>query len=315
MLINCTVLVQVEAQDIKSDGSFDIPKEVTHIGNNAFKDCNNLKSLTLPQGLTHIGDYAFSDCSSLQSFTLPQGLTHIGVGAFKGCSSLQSLALPQGVEMGVGAFWGCGLQNLTLLQGKTSIRVNAFKDGNSFHYIVINSSDPAERERIRKLLPPTWYPKIILKELADTIDSIIAKQLIEVAKIAEINPLYSFFSANGRFLKKNPLQFQERKLTLPEEILRYINSFNLDSNLFYQKAKSLMHKIPIPKNEKGLEEYEARLREITKKACLEARKKHQAISKNVDKTQDKQQVSSKNAGENKKKHQKIESVRGRCSIM
>ena len=90
-----------------------LPADLTHIGNRAFEDCNNLTTITLPAGLTHIGDVAFGGCSSLTAITLPYSLTHIGDSAFWGCSSLTAITLPTGLtHIGDGAFGGMGFCNV-----------------------------------------------------------------------------------------------------------------------------------------------------------------------------------------------------------
>lgn len=61
---------------------------VTRIGDEAFKWCQSLESLTLPNSITSIGDAAFEGCTSLTSITLPENLASIGRDAFYGCSSL-----------------------------------------------------------------------------------------------------------------------------------------------------------------------------------------------------------------------------------
>ncbi len=66
--------VEVISNPSKYTGDVVIPAEiivddkkysVTRIGDNAFKDCNSLTSVTIPEGVTSIGDYAFNNCSSL----------------------------------------------------------------------------------------------------------------------------------------------------------------------------------------------------------------------------------------------------------
>lgn len=75
------------------------------IGDNAFKNCSSLESITLLNNVTNIGTYAFSYCSSLTSITLPDSVTSIGGYAFYNCSSLASITLPDNVtSIGDGAF-------------------------------------------------------------------------------------------------------------------------------------------------------------------------------------------------------------------
>ena len=64
---------------------------VTSIGNEAFRGCSGLTSVTIPTGVTSIGDSAFEDCSGLTSVTIPNSVTSIGESAFSGCSSLVTL--------------------------------------------------------------------------------------------------------------------------------------------------------------------------------------------------------------------------------
>ena len=48
-------------------GVITIADQVTEIGKNAFRDCDNLTGITLPESLTSIGDGAFSGCNSLSN--------------------------------------------------------------------------------------------------------------------------------------------------------------------------------------------------------------------------------------------------------
>lgn len=81
---------------------------VTSIGNNAFRDCSNLTSITIPASITSIGSYAFSHCSSLTSITIPANVTSIGNNAFFYCSALTSITIPGSVtSIGQDAFYYC----------------------------------------------------------------------------------------------------------------------------------------------------------------------------------------------------------------
>ena len=103
-------------------------KNVTKIGDGAFKDCISLTSITIPDGVTKIGDYAFNFCFSLTSITIPDGVTKIGDYAFCGCNSLTSITIPDGVtQIGNYAFYDCNsLASITIPNGVTKIGDDAF---------------------------------------------------------------------------------------------------------------------------------------------------------------------------------------------
>ncbi len=111
-------------------GGYVIPDSVTSIGEDAFKACHNLTSITIPNSVTSIGEGAFSYCGKLISITIPNSVTSIGDGAFKECSKLTSITIPNSVtSIGVGAFSGCDkLTSITIPDSVTSIREYAFKE-------------------------------------------------------------------------------------------------------------------------------------------------------------------------------------------
>ena len=70
-----------------------IPSDSTTISSFAFKNCQNLLSVTITESVTHIGRSAFEECTSLANVTLGESVTHIGRSAFQGCTSLASIIL------------------------------------------------------------------------------------------------------------------------------------------------------------------------------------------------------------------------------
>ena len=86
----------------KYKGDVIIPKSVNHdgkdylvvgIGDNAFKDCTELTSVTFEGIIEWIGNNAFENCTGLTEFTIPpfysdtmyEGIIYLGYGAFWGC--------------------------------------------------------------------------------------------------------------------------------------------------------------------------------------------------------------------------------------
>ena len=68
-----------------------IPNSVITIGDNAFKACRSLNTVTIGDAVKIINPKAFEECSSITSITLPNSIAQIGDYAFSKCSSLQYL--------------------------------------------------------------------------------------------------------------------------------------------------------------------------------------------------------------------------------
>ena len=131
---------------------------VTKIGDNAFLNCQRLKSVTIPNGVTEIGSAPFSCCANLAEFngkfatadkraiiangvfcayaircesteySVPTGVTKIGDSAFIYGSWLEKVVIPQGVtEIGEYTFCACNnLQSISIPNSVTTIGYQAF---------------------------------------------------------------------------------------------------------------------------------------------------------------------------------------------
>jgi len=65
---------------------------VTGIGDYAFRDCNEMTSVTIADSVTEIGTGAFVNCSKLSRAAVPNSVRSIGNSAFDGCISLSLIS-------------------------------------------------------------------------------------------------------------------------------------------------------------------------------------------------------------------------------
>lgn len=108
--------------------SVTIPESVTSIFPNAFSGCSALTSVNMTNGVKKIWDYAFADCRNLTSITIPEGVTSIGANAFNSCVRLASIEIAASVTtIGEQAFYGCSsLTNIVLPNNITRIEIGTF---------------------------------------------------------------------------------------------------------------------------------------------------------------------------------------------
>ena len=88
--------VLVDCNDKKEE--YVIPKYVTKIGDDAFRNCTNLKSVTIPDSVTKIGMRAFLGCTSLTTVTLSNTITYLPNSVFSQCSSLKTVTIPKSLK-------------------------------------------------------------------------------------------------------------------------------------------------------------------------------------------------------------------------
>lgn len=79
-----------------TDTDLQIPDEyngklVKGIADSAFKDCDQIESVTLGNRVTTIGENAFEGCSGITSIDIPYYVKDIATNAFEGCSSLEEI--------------------------------------------------------------------------------------------------------------------------------------------------------------------------------------------------------------------------------
>ena len=128
-----------------------IPDSVEKIEFEAFYNCINLKIVDLSSNLTTIGYDVFGNCKSISKIEIPKSLkkfdgtwgrgTNLSYGAFGGCSNLKTVNFEAGSAIVCAAlFMGCdGIEEIELSDTITEIGDSAFKNCKNLDRITMNN--------------------------------------------------------------------------------------------------------------------------------------------------------------------------------
>lgn len=104
-----------------------LPDSITSIGDEAFINCEKLKTINLPKNLEYISSKMLADCPKLETINIPETVTDIFDEAFSGCVSLKAITCPSSVEaIWISAFKGCSSLKKVVFLGDTDIKSEIF---------------------------------------------------------------------------------------------------------------------------------------------------------------------------------------------
>lgn len=132
-----TIIIDDEAfnncyrlEDISFVNTQGTPSRLAHIGDRAFSN-TSIKNISIPNGCKQIGDECFKDCNELESFYLNPDILSIPVGLCDGCGKLEKFSMGGKVtSIGDRAFSRCRkLKNFDIVNetGVKSYNVENFE--------------------------------------------------------------------------------------------------------------------------------------------------------------------------------------------
>ena len=112
----------------RPDASFKIPDGVERVAKLAFVDAR-LETVEFPASLKAIEENAFANCDALKSVTIPRGVVELGREAFEGCDALQTVEIESvALSISPSCFEGCvALSTVKLPSTLKRIEPDAFR--------------------------------------------------------------------------------------------------------------------------------------------------------------------------------------------
>ena len=123
--------------------------EVVAIGDRAFQNRTDLRTVMIPDSVTEIEAYSFNNCTNLSNVTLSKSLKYMGGRAFGSCEKITQIEIPKsldncgnsGYASYHGPFGACsGLKKIIFEEGTKEISNNLFRGCTGLEEISIPAS-------------------------------------------------------------------------------------------------------------------------------------------------------------------------------
>ena len=126
---------------VDGKGSIRFEKPIQIIGERAFYNRPNLKTVILPESMKELKESAFDNSIKMESIILPPSTIEIGKFVFRNCRALKSISLPSDIKViPQGVFSGCiSLESLIIPESVQDIGSEAFKDCSNLKSLLLPS--------------------------------------------------------------------------------------------------------------------------------------------------------------------------------
>ncbi|MDO4881432.1 MAG: leucine-rich repeat domain-containing protein [Capnocytophaga sp.] len=117
-----------------------LPENITFLAKESFAGVTKLETIKIPNTVTSIGESIFSGCTALKKVILPENssFSKIPKRAFQDCKSLKTIILPNTIdEIGILAFADAGLTHITFPENLLTISQQAFVGNQNLKEITI----------------------------------------------------------------------------------------------------------------------------------------------------------------------------------
>ena len=132
--------------------------EITMINDDAFRDCDNLRTVTIPNTVKMLGKNAFLDCSNLAEVNMSENVSTISNNCFKSCSNLKSFNMPKNIKvLNTSSFENCSnIKSIYFSNNDINIDTTAFRN-NYITFICLEGSS------IERLADDLGFNKLTFK--------------------------------------------------------------------------------------------------------------------------------------------------------
>ena len=166
-----------------------IPDSVTRINGNAFYGCSNLANVTLSKNLESMGSSAFGNCDGLTQIEIPKSLESCDIsygsyGPFRDCDKLKKVKFEEGTTViATMLFHHCtGIEEIEIPDTVTIIKDSAFEECTNLKSIQIPNT-------VTKIEPEAFYncTSLTIVNIPDTVKSIDKSVFSGCASLTEVH--------------------------------------------------------------------------------------------------------------------------------